>query len=60
MRKRGTPVRIGKYELGERIAVGGMSEVYSRAAAGLATRMVALKVLKDALFADPAVRDPCS
>ncbi len=46
-------MRIGKYELGERIAVGGMSEVYLARLPLGGNRMVALKVLKDELSADP-------
>ncbi|WP_394828494.1 serine/threonine protein kinase [Pendulispora albinea] len=46
-------MRIGKYELGERIAVGGMAEVYLARLPLGGNRMVALKVLRDELADDP-------
>lgn len=48
------PKRIGKYELGERIAAGGMAEVYLARLPQGGNRMVALKVLHDNLSRDPA------
>jgi len=46
-------VRIGKYELGERIALGGMAEVYLARLPLGGNRMVALKVLRESLSDDP-------
>ena len=47
------PKRIGRYDLGEAIAKGGMATVYLARAALGGNRMVALKVLHDELAEDP-------
>lgn len=48
--------RFGPYELQELIGMGGMGEVY-RAYDTVRERMVALKILRDDVAADPSYRD---
>jgi serine/threonine protein kinase len=48
------PGRLGKYELGERIASGGMAEVYLARLPQRGNRMVALKVMHEHLCNDEA------
>ncbi len=48
------PTRVGRYEVGEKIAAGGMAAVYLGRQGPLGNRFVALKVLHDELSADAA------